>query len=70
MSTGTGNSSVNGITELSEYDLEAYMIKMGMLSPITSNIYIDANLQYLNFMDDDIDFEGIVRLAAGIVYFY
>ena len=52
-----------------EYNREKMHIKIGMLSPIATNIYLNYNFDYNWYLNDDED-DGIMTINCGISYFW
>ena len=56
----------------SEYnidDQERMHLKIGMLTPIATNIYLDYNIDYYWYLKNDDD-DGIMRIECGVSYFW
>ena len=56
----------------SEYDIndaEIMHLKIGMLSPIATNIYLDYNIDYYWYLKNDDD-DGRMTIECGISYFW
>ena len=63
-------SSIQAVADLSEDDAEMMLWKLGRMSSIAENIYLDIALVYQTYMDSDIDHDGMINIFTGISYFW
>tara|TARA_B110000438_G_scaffold177004_1_gene169164 strand:+ start:347 stop:901 length:555 start_codon:yes stop_codon:yes gene_type:complete len=70
MGTPAGTSTVAGVVDLGEGDAEMIIWKVGMMSSIAQNIYLDVGMWLMKYLDDDIDHDGMLNVTAGISYFW
>ena len=70
MGTPAGTSTVVGVQDLSDGDYEMIIWKLGTMSSIAENIYLDVGLWLMKYIDDDIDHDGMLNVTAGISYFW
>ena len=59
-----------GVSDFSDYDGELLLWKIGILTPLVENIYIDLGLRYATFTDDDYDHDGMLFTSVGLSYFW
>lgn len=70
ISTPAGTNTIAGVNDLSDDDNEMIILKIGSMSPIAQNIYLDTGLWIQKYVDDDIDNDGIMNITSGISYFW
>ena len=70
MSTPAGTSTIGDVADLSEGDSEMIIWKLGTMSSIAENIYLDVGVWLMKYADDDIDHDGMLNVTAGISYFW
>tara|TARA_Y100000996_G_C22459915_1_gene617575 strand:+ start:138 stop:686 length:549 start_codon:yes stop_codon:yes gene_type:complete len=71
MTTPSGTSFVgmlNSVYDLSDTEEEILIWKVGTLTPIAENIYLDIALNYQTIMNSEHD--GIVNYSLGLSYFW
>ena len=66
--TPAGTGSLMGVIDLTESNSEMLIWKLGTMSSIAKNIYLDVALNYQTYMDSDSD--GAVNIGVGLSYFW
>ena len=66
--TPAGTGSLVGVADLTESNSEMLIWKLGTMSSIAENIYLDVALNYQTYMDSDSD--GAVNIGVGLSYFW
>ena len=66
--TPAGTGSLVGVADLTESNSEMLIWKLGTMSSIAKNIYLDVALNYQTYMDSDSD--GAVNIGVGLSYFW
>ena len=69
--TSSSATSVNSlVVDLAEADLEMLIWKIGIMSPVAENIFVDMGLHFQEFIDDDFDHDGFANFSIGLSYFW
>ena len=68
--TPAGTGGIMGVQDLTDYDQEMLIWKLGTMSSIATNIYLDVALNYQTYLDSDYDHDGLVNVGVGLVYFW
>jgi len=68
--TPAGTNTLAGVSDLSNDDAEMIIWKLGTMSSIAENIYLDVGVWLQKYVDDDINHDGMLNITAGISYFW
>tara|TARA_B100002052_G_scaffold246712_1_gene232890 strand:- start:1491 stop:2051 length:561 start_codon:yes stop_codon:yes gene_type:complete len=58
------------VFDLAEADAEMLIWKIGIMSPVAENIFVDMGLHFQEFIDDDFDHDGFANFSIGLSYFW
>ena len=65
-----GTGVIAGVQDLSDGDAEMVIWKIGAMSSIAENIYLDVGVWLQKYVDNDIDHDGMLNVTAGVSYFW
>ena len=65
-----GTGTIAMVQDLSDSDAEMIIWKIGVMSSIAENIYLDVGVWLQKYADSDIDHDGMLNVTAGVSYFW